>query len=235
MLHDFSFLLEPPDFSVRGELTVEALTPLSMVTSMPGKYYRGQPEPSTPMLFGMLENILGWHFSANDRKSIIGGIKKRLGEPEQSGVGFISLLQYHVNVEMRIVPRLKSFDDLWSQHLHQNDIRHFNGARNYSWTIERKVNRFREEKGKKKGAGSAAGTRDNKMDQQFYDSIKDALPQYYVSPTPREYVIPAGPYKFILLTSRQLSNLFRQGADRPVAPAYLGSNDGWIEVTWEEL
>ena len=56
---NLDFLLEPPVFSARGKLTIEALAPLSMVSSMPGKYYRSQPEPTDAMLYGMLENALG--------------------------------------------------------------------------------------------------------------------------------------------------------------------------------
>lgn len=235
MLHDFSFLLVLPDYSIRGQLTVDALAPLSMVTSMPGKYYRSQPEPSDPMLFGMIENALGWHLSSNDRKSILKLISKKLNKPVESGVGFVSLLQYHIKIEIRSIPDLMHFDDLWSQHLHGNDIRHFNGSRYYGSSIEEKVNRYREAKSKKKSEDTTPGIRDNKSDQEFYESIKDALPQYYVSPTPREYVIPNGPYKFVLLTSPLLSNLLKHVSFHPHTPPYLGSNDGWVEMHWEEL
>jgi hypothetical protein len=58
MTLDLSFLLQPPDFSARAMLTVDALAPLSMVTSMPGKYYRSQPEPTDAMLYGLLNQTI---------------------------------------------------------------------------------------------------------------------------------------------------------------------------------
>jgi CRISPR-associated protein Cas5 len=65
---DLNFLLEEPDFSTKAKLTIDALAPLSMVTSMPGKYYRSQPEPTDEMLYGLLENALGWHISTKERR-----------------------------------------------------------------------------------------------------------------------------------------------------------------------
>lgn len=233
MIHDFSFLLEPPDFSVRGQLTVEALTPLSMVMSMPGKYYRSQPDPSDGMLFGMIENALGWHIGPNDRKQLMKIAQKRFGTGEESRVGFLSLLQHHISVESRALPLMQHFDDLWSQHLHHNDIRHFNGARNYGAEVERLVNAHKAKKSKKKKED--AGIRDNKADQKFYDSIKHALPLYYVSPKLREYVMPRGSYKFILRTTSHLSSLLLEAVSEPAAPAYLGTNDGWVEMEWEKI
>ena len=74
---NLDFLLEPPEFSARGKFTLDALAPLSMVASLPGKYYRSQPEPTDAMLYGMIENALGWHVSTKERSELSKKLKKK--------------------------------------------------------------------------------------------------------------------------------------------------------------
>src|SRR5437764_461424 len=132
---DFSFLLQPPDFSTHARLTIESLAPLSMVTSMPGKYYRSQPEPTDEMLYGLLENALGWHITGKtdvERDRLVKGLARRHGmEERKSGVEFRSLLQFHIRFTTRVVPPLLHYDDLWSQHLRGASF--VGGSRNYDY------------------------------------------------------------------------------------------------------
>src|SRR5205085_4659084 len=97
---DLNSLLQPPEFSTRARLTIDALAPLSMVTSMPGKYYRSQPEPTDEMLFGLFENALGWHITGKndvERDKLVKELARRhRTEERKSGVDFKSLLQFHV-------------------------------------------------------------------------------------------------------------------------------------------
>src|SRR5258708_7536498 len=93
-------LNQTPEFSTKGILRIQALSPLSMVTQMPGKYYRSQSEPSREMLYGMLENALGWHLSEKDRQSVFQSLLKRHSSTQTviSGSGFRSVLQFHVRI-----------------------------------------------------------------------------------------------------------------------------------------
>src|SRR5205085_8607291 len=94
---DLNSLLQPPEFSTRAILTIDALAPLSMVTSMPGKYYRSQPEPTPEMLYGLMENALGWHISTKERTELLKRLKKQHKQKvSESGVGYASLLQFHL-------------------------------------------------------------------------------------------------------------------------------------------
>jgi len=108
---DLNFLLEDPDFSTKAKLTIDALAPLSMVTSMPGKYYRSQPEPTDEMLYGLLENALGWHISTKERNELLKQLKKKHNqELYESGVGYASLLQFHLRFfEISFASRQFSF------------------------------------------------------------------------------------------------------------------------------
>ena len=131
MQQDLSLLLQVPDFSTRAVLEIEALAPLSMVAKMPGKYYHSQPKPTEHMLWGMLENALGWHISDVERKQLFAKLKKqhKLKDLSGSGVGYQSLLQWHVRFGLVVVPPLMHYDDLWTQHLKGKNFP--GGSRNY--------------------------------------------------------------------------------------------------------
>ena len=107
---NLQFFLDPPELTVKGLLTIEALAPLSMVAAQPGKYYRSQPYPTENMLYGLIENALGWHLHDAVRKIAIDTLKKQLkklfkketqwidsdwitSKAEASAVGYMSLLQ----------------------------------------------------------------------------------------------------------------------------------------------
>ena len=239
---DLDLLLHPPDFSSRGVLTVEALAPLSMVTSMPGKYYRSQPEPTDAMLYGLLENALGWHIADGERKVLLKKQEKRFGTRATfSGVGYSSLLQFHVRFVVKSLPSLQHYDDLWAQHLRGNSF--LDGSRNYDRRVIPLMNAYRnrEKTGVTISDRAGASKESDKLhdfkngDQVHVNVVRHYFPQYYASPTPREYVIPQGSYAYRLETSAGLAGLLAAAFDDPAAPLYLGSNDGWVDATWEAL
>ncbi len=235
---NLDFLLEPPDFSARGKLTIEALAPLSMVSSMPGKYYRSQPEPTDAMLYGMLENALGWHVSTKERKDLSSKLKQKFGELEKTGVGFISLLQFHLRFTTRVLPPLLHYDDYWSQH--QKGSRFTTGSRNHDARLIALLNAEKNDANDIEIKEAAGHRKDSKAVFDFQngerihiDALRYYFPQYYISPTPRGYVLPQGVYQFVAETSTRISELIGHALENLAAPLYLGSNDGWIEANWE--
>lgn len=239
---DLNFLLDPPDFATRAILTIEAVAPLSMVASMPGKYYRSQPEPTDAMLYGLLENALGWHVADSERKVLIRKLEQRLGaKAVATGVGYASLLQFHVRFAVRALPTLLHYDDLWTQHLKGGSF--IDGSRNYDKRVIPLMNAYRdrERTGVVISDRGAASKEPEKLsnfrngDQVHMNVVRRYFPQYYASPTPREYVVPQGPYKYIVETSTKLAQALATAFENPAAPLYLGSNDGWADATWEVL
>jgi CRISPR-associated protein Cas5 len=250
---NLNFLLEPPDFSVRGKLTIEALAPLSMVSSMPGKYYRCQPEPTDEMLFGMIENAFGFHLTSKADKER-GNLIKKLSqkhkvEIQTSDVGFSSFLQFHIRVSTRFVPDSIHYDDYWSQH--QRGASFVGGSREYDYRAIPIMNLHSQkaippnatkEKKKIEFSDKADAIKDLEKINSFEEwenihlnVVRPYFPQYYISPTPRGYVIPQGSYKYVLETSARISKLLVETLENPISPIYLGSNDGWIDVSYEEL
>jgi CRISPR-associated protein Cas5 len=242
MEYDLKFLLKPPAFPVKAMLNVEALAPLSMVTSMPGKYYRSQPEPTPAMLYGLLENALGWHISDKERNEIRKKLQRKHGQTAaESGVGFVSILQFHLRFGIAVIPPLIHYDDYWSQHLKGGSF--LGGSRNYDYRVIPLMNAQKAERVTIADGSEQKGFSKNPEllntfsdgDKVHINVVRKYFPQYYASPTPREYVIPKGAYKYMVETSEDLSRLIANAIENPLAPLYLGSNDGWVEVKWEVI
>lgn len=232
-------LSRDPEFSAIGMLTIHALAPLSMVPKMPGKYYRCQPAPTNEMLYGMLENAMGWHIGLTEREQIMKPLEKRLGKTTSiSGVGFRSLLQYHVRFGFGILPTVTHYNDLWSQHLHGSSF--IGGSREHSYEAIPLMNAFADKKiqvNDRAEAGKEPDLLTSFQDGQtvHLNVLRPYFPQYYISPTSREYVVPNGPYQFRVETSPEMAKLLADACTNPAAPLYLGSNDGWVDVEWRLL
>ena len=236
---ELNYLLEKTNLTTRRKLIIDALAPLSMVSSLPGKYYRSQREPTPQMLYGLIENALGWHISDKERKELEKKLKRKFGtELEKSGVRFVSLLQFHLQFSTSVIPPLLHYDDLWAQHLKGGSF--LGGSRNYD---NRAIKIMNAERAKKIAINDlGASSKDAEKLYNFQDNdkvhvnvVRPFFPQYYVSPTPREYVIPQGEYIFVAETSENLAGMIREAFENPAAPLYLGSNDGWIEARWEDF
>ena len=236
---DLSILKSPPNFSARALLSVDALAPLSMVVKMPGKYYRSQPQPSEMMLFAMLENALGWHIAEKERNELLKRLEKRHKAPAQkTNVGFGSLLQWHLRFGAKHIPAAMHYDDLWAQHLRGSSFP--DGSRNYDASMIPLMNAKRA--GKVIVGDTADAKRDPELIENFAegDKINIALlrphfPQYYASPTPREYIVPEGAFRYRIETSPLLADAICAALENPAAPLYLGSNDGWVDASWEAI
>lgn len=256
---DLSFFLEPPDLDTTARLIIDALAPLSMSTAQPGTYYRSQPAPTDAMLYGMLENALGWHFPADVRSDILDNLrqaaKDELGrghplkkepwitgdEDTESGSGYISLLQHHLAFETAIVPETMHFDDLWARHARSTGTQFPGGSRNYDIRLERIVNLEGSDE-ISFGDRSSYKIRDPKElsevgagDKVHVKAIRPQFPQYYTSPTKREYIIPDGPYRYRIRTTETLAKQLQAALDDPAAPLYLGNNDGWVNARLEVI
>lgn len=270
---DLSFFLEPPVLDKAALLTIEALAPLSMVPAQPGAYYRSQAHPTDAMIFGMLENALGWHFSEKERSEFFKDLRKMAskkhnkqagwkdsdwlsGRSSGSGSGFTSLLMYHLHVDTQWLPQVMEYDDFWSQHLREEGARFMGGSKHYDGNLEPLINRsktrdesqIKDPKTKKHPFFVEFGEKPDihqklpletalniQTGKVHYKSVRDAYPQYYVSPKRRGYVVPQSPYRYRIMTTLTLANLIETALNDPASPLYLGLNDGWVDVNWEQL
>ncbi len=210
------------------------------------------------MVLGMLENALGWHYHGDLRRELRKGLaktaKKKLpkssdlkttdwakGTLSNSGSKYESLLDHHVQLSLKHIPPSMGYDDLWSMQLHDKGGNFLGGSRAYSAVIEALITATKSsdegikvEFGDRKGfermsLGDAMQKRGAKI---HVDAIREAFPQYYVSPKKRGYVVPEGPYVFEVLTTPTLADLLGAALANPEGALYLGSNDGWVDAQW---
>ena len=258
---DFSFFFEPPEDTVKGILTVEALAPLSMASGQPGSYYQSLRTPTPHMLYGMLENALGWHIGsgsskdAHSRESIMKELQKAAKKvnksnaksawlsqfPQSSESKYFSFLQYHLVFDPPVFePNLLTYDDLWSQNLRDSGRSFFGGSRHYDERLEGTINLARKrdvEFSDRTGYEDVPEDRLDKIEKGAkikYTSIRSRFPQYYASPKVREYVVPESSYLFYFRTTPKVFAIIAEAVEDPAAPLYLGSNDGWIHATIEK-
>lgn len=151
---DLSFFTEPPALEQKAVLEIAALAPLSMVSAQPGSYFRSEITPTVDMVYGLLENALGWHFEDKTRKTIFKALHKAAkkkygknelyknsdwlkGKPVNSGSGYFSFLQYHLSLDLESADEEPmTYDDLWSMHLRTQGDSFIGGSRSYDNSLE---------------------------------------------------------------------------------------------------
>jgi CRISPR-associated protein Cas5 len=233
---DISNLFEKPVLNKQAILWIEPLAPLSMVVSMPGSYYRSQGEPSPFMIYGMLENMLGWHFDDKIRRDILKKMKTEFSKKykikelssESSEVSYTPILQQHVKIEAPALfqPQKTFFEDYWTQHLKDVDERHAKGNRNYDVSLEVQVNNIYSQPKEDR----------DKLWRTIFEKNNKLFPNYYQSPTKREFVATIGKYGFKIITNESLLNLLIETIDQtPSSPIYIGTNEGWIDLQIQKL
>jgi len=247
---DISILFEKPDLDKAAILWIEPLAPLSMVVSMPGSYYRSQGEPSPFMIYGMLENMLGWHFDAKIRKNIFTKMKSEFSKRykikefslESSEVGYSPILQQHIKIEFPALmqPQKQFYEDFWTQHLKDRDERHLGGSRNYDLKIERMVNLSKnlEKQAKSesdKEIKKQTTDRAKRIRAVIMKRYKPFMPNYYSSPKKREFVLTKGSYGYKLHLTNAFSSLLIRAVKEISYPLYIGTNEGWVNLKFQIL
>lgn len=246
---DISILFQKPEKTVNSMLIIEPLAPLSMVSTMPGNFYKTLSEPSKFHLCGAFENALGWHFDEGCINRVIGKngkkvvvrsqIKKsveayfkreKLGmiDWEAADSGYEPLVAHLFEINLVVKPALVWYNDLWKQLRRRKDgtYPHPNGTMNLSFEIiPLKMNLPRTEKGTVTNPGIA----------DFFKEYSDQYPMYYSSPGNREFVVAiAGVYKMgIKMTEGLFSMLEIMFSENNIA--YLGTNEGWVNLKIQRL
>ncbi len=205
---------------IKGMLKIEPLAPLSLVISTPGSFYRSNDCPSQEMIYGMLENMLGWHYSSEIRKAYTKDLKKKTKNQKTELVEFKSLsgyspvIQNYVQVKKLFVkPHTIPYIDMWTQHLKHNDKRHFDGIRNYDHRLSREIN-----------------IAEDPEKEGILKSNIGHFPNYYQSPKRREFIKVVGEYRYEVELKEDFVNILRKGIDDPVSIPYLGTSEGWVHV-----
>lgn len=231
---DLSILQKRPEPNKEVVLEIEPLAPLSMVSELPGSYYKTLKSPSKKMLCGLIENILGWHIDAADRKEIVKDIKKirkkqKLDFPtDSSGSNYSPLLMEYFEVKLEMFPAPLHFDDYWSKAFRRADaIVHPKGTFNLSYDLIPEKRALPRNEKKRSQV-------DDKSLEKFFKSNIEKYPQFYSSPTEREYLFLDGKYQIKVAMDTTLYQML-DSALKYVNIAYLGNSEGWVDLNIKEL
>lgn len=157
-----------PQLAVYAELLIEPLAPLSMISELPGSYYKTLKIPNKKMICGLLENIIGWHFDLPDRIKISKDIKllhkqwakqqekqNSINEPiipytnYTKGSTYMPLLMDYFEIQniKPVFSKAVFYDDLWKRSYRRADSAdiHMGGSSNLSYEIIAKVHQLKNE------------------------------------------------------------------------------------------
>lgn len=238
---NLSLLEEKPTIDAQAMVSIRPLAPLSMVSDMPGSYYKTLKKPDKKMLCGLFENILGWHIDSADRKQLYKELKKVRKKQKvdfkdkYSGSTYQPLLMEYFEIDEDIeIDQFKGvcfYDDLWSRSFRRSDSnKHINGCRNADYRIiAPKYQAFNEID----NTDLKSADKEKEKDVWFKKNI-GSYPYYYSSPTKREYVSLDGVFKLKLSMNKYLLLLLTQNVQFNNI-GYLGNNEGWVDVKIESL
>lgn len=241
---DLSILEKIPEPNLKVILEIEPLAPLSMVSELPGSYYKTLKSPDKKMLCGLFENILGWHIDLADRKTIVQELVKLRRQQSKKkpqlkfvdrtkGSTYCPLLMEYFEIELPVIPpQLCHYDDLWSRAFRRTDsYRHTFGTRYINTSF---IERWSKIKERVDGDIKRKSTEKEGLKDRLFKRYMGNFPMYYSTPTKREFIqfggnfllkISMDPYLFEQLDlNLQSENL-----------GYMGSSEGWVNITIKEF
>lgn len=225
---DISILSREPNKTEEITLIIEPLTPLSMVTDLPGSYYKSQKAPSKKMLCGLIENIIGWRFPGKIRADILNTIKrgkKKLPKYEEGSTYKPLLMDYFDVIGTPVVTfdSLCFYDDLWARNHSRKDspLEHAIKCRNVSQTL---IDSWKCEI-----------NADSENKKEINEKYKGQIPNFYpVLPTKREYIsMKNGQYRYTLKMDPELLNVLASCIEE-YNIGYLGNSEGWVNIVVEK-
>lgn len=245
---DLSILKKLPEQNVQAVLEIIPLAPLSMVSELPGSFYKTMKYPSKKMLCGMFENMLGWHFDNEIREEILKDMNLKreqnaIIKPNSfPGSTYIPLLMEFFSLNgtpwYEPIKPLEEGDigfmyytDLWSRARRRHDTYvQVNGSRHISLDV---VKELHDEIMHSDSDGSNINKQiDNwlkspdKSNSEKYNWQK--IPFYYYTPVSREYIEIHGIIKIPINIDADLLSLLKKNINNSVT--YLGNSEGWVEV-----
>ena len=238
---DISILKKVPELNTNVILEIEPLAPLSMVSELPGSYYKSLKVPDKKMLCGLFENLLGWHIDLADRKAIVKDLiasRKKLAKKDPNvefkdktkGSTYCPLLMdyFEINEVTPMFSNVVFYDDLWSKAYRRSDaIVHPKGTFNISYDL------IKEKRNLKRNEKNLEQVDDKELEKFFKENISK-YPLYYSTPTSREYISIDGVYRIEIHLDIELYKSL-QAKIEETNISYLGSSEGWVDLKLIEL
>ena len=193
---DLSILKKLPELKTQAVLSIRPLAPLSMVSELPGSFYKTMKYPSKKMLCGLFENMLGWHFDNKLRLEIFKHMvkirkKQKIElkkEQFKQGSTYLPLLMEYFdisgNISLKEFKSMFNYSDLWNRGYRRPESNiHLNGCRNIDVSlVAERYNLFT------KWNDLASKKESNSKKDEWVKNNIGKIPCFYTSPTPREYI-----------------------------------------------
>ncbi len=234
---DISILKNIPELTEKVVLEIEPLAVLSMVSDLPGSFYKSLKSPSKKMLCGLFENILGWHFSYNDRMAIQKELKKVRKkqkidfESSQSGSTYVPLLMEYFDIDLVTIPEHFMYNDLWSRSYRRADTaKHVGGTRFMDITFLKKWRHI-------KLLVENDTDRDSKQKGRIMDFLFKRyigkFPTFYSTPTNREFSYFKNSILILLNVDSSLFALIASKVEENNI-TYVGTSEGWVNIKFQK-
>lgn len=238
---DLSILKKLPELQKQAVLTIRPLAPLSMVSELPGSFYKTMKYPSKKMLCGLFENMLGWHFDNKLRleifKDMVKARKKQKIDLKKEqfihGSTYLPLLIDYFdisrNISLKEFKSIFNFSDLWNKGYRRSDSnKHMNGCRNIDISlVAERYNLFTNWK------VLPSKESESKKDEWFKNNI-GKIPCFYTSPTPREYICLDAVMEIPLMLDVNFAELLL--AEAKISNiCYLGNSEGWVNIKIKDV
>lgn len=239
---DLSILKKLPELQTQAVLTIRPLASLSMVSELPGSFYKTMKFPSKKMLCGLFENMLGWHFDNKLRLEIFKDMikvrkKQKINLKKEQlihGSTYLPLLMDYFdilgNISLIEFKSMFNYSDLWNRGYRRPESNiHLNGCRNIDVSlVAERYNLFTKwnDLTSKKESNS-------KKDEWVKNNI-GKIPYFYTSPTPREYICLDAVMEIPLMLDVNFAELLL--AEAKISNiCYLGNSEGWVNIKIKEV
>ena len=238
---DLSILKKLPELKTQAVLSIRPLAPLSMVSELPGSFYKTMKYPSKKMLCGLFENMLGWHFDNKLRLEIFKDMvkvrkKQKIDLKKEQlihGSTYLPLLMDYFdilgNISLIEFKSMFNYSDLWNRGYRRSDSnKHLNGCRNIDVSlVAERYNLFTNWK------DLPSKESESKKDEWFKNNI-GRIPCFYTSPTPREYICLDAVMEIPLMLDVNFAELLLAEAEISNI-CYLGNSEGWVNIKIKEV
>lgn len=239
---DLSILKKLPELKTQAVLSIRPLAPLSMVSELPGSFYKTMKYPSKKMLCGLFENMLGWHFDNKLRLEIFKDMvkvrkKQKIDLKKEQlihGSTYLPLLMDYFdilrNISLIEFKSMFNYSDLWNRGYRRPESNiHLNGCRNIDVSlVAERYNLFTKWNDLTSKKESKA-----KKDEWVKNNI-GKIPYFYTSPTPREYICLDAVMEIPLMLDVNFAELLL--AEAKISNiCYLGNSEGWVNIKIKEV
>lgn len=223
------------------EIRIHPLGPLSMISGQPMDFIKSDVIPTTKMLYGMIENLIGFHFNIEQRKIIIQQLKRFYGNDvfnllfvqTNNDKKFFPLIQHILRFSLKnnpqdIIDSAEFFND-YSSIMNERLVNglelktHFNGSRIYD-----KEN-LANYKSNKEFLSSNPGKKLSKSESDRIQKIKNKLTRFYTKPINRQYVILKEDIILTCCCTDELYNLIKE-SNNINKSLFLGHSESLVEI-----